>query len=175
MIYEEDYIEEQVEMLVQTEKRPAWEFAIEIDGAPDVLDILAKDLSYEPVTINLGEKNYGSQQVSMPLATERTTLVLTVRDTKYKWLYHWCKEWAGKIANTDGTFGLPEEYVKTVTIYSNSNKAEDPWPTKYQMMLTNVGAINPDRSSRNQYLEFSITLTEYKTSQGTEKVKKFIQ
>lgn len=174
MIYEDKYVEDAVESLVQTEKRSSWEFAIEIEGAPDQLDILAKDLNYEPVTIGMQEKNFGSQQVSMPTATERTTLVLTVRDTKYKLLYHWCKSWAGEIARSDGTFGLPEQYVKAVTIYSNSNKLEDPWPTKYQMMLTNVGAINPDRSSRNQYLEFPITLTEYKTSQGTEKAETFV-
>ncbi len=156
-------IEIQVEALVQVNKRPAWEFAIDIDGAPGELDILARDLSYEPITINVEERNFGSQQVTMPSGTERTTLVITLRDTRDKKLYQWCNKVASEVAHSDGTFGLPENYVKEVTIYSTTSKDDDPSPDTYKMIFTNVGAINPDRSAKDQYLEFPITMTEYKT------------
>ncbi len=158
------FTERQVESLVTTSKRPAWEFAIDIEGAPPELDLLARDLSYEPFGITLEEKNYGSQQVSLPVNNERLSLTITLRDTKDKKLYTWCKQKASEIIHSDGTFGLPAEYVKQVVIYSTSDKTADPDPDVFYMIFTAIGAINPDRSARGQFLEFPITMTQYKTT-----------
>ena len=164
----EDYTEKLVNEFAEQDKQPAWEFAIEIEDAPKELNILAKDLSYEPITINVEEKNYGAQQVTTPIGQERVTLTVTLRDTKKKVLYNWCKKLAAEITHSDGTFGIPAEYVKEVTIFSSTNIEEDGDPDVYYMIFTNVGEISKDRSSR-EYMEFPITMTQYKTS-GFEKI-----
>ncbi|MCP4752653.1 MAG: hypothetical protein GY866_17340 [Proteobacteria bacterium] len=163
-VSEEDTIIEYVEELVSTPKQPAWEFAIEIETAPDEFDTLAKDLSYEPITINVEERNYGAQQVATPVNQERVVLTVTLRGDKNKKLYNWCKKLAAKIVHSDGTFGIPSEYVVRVRIYSSTNKDDDPDPDEFHMIFTNVGAINPDRAANSDYLEFPVTFSQYKTS-----------
>lgn len=152
-----------IQSLILLDKQPGWEFAIDIEGAPDELGTLAKDLEYEPITINVEEMNYGAQQFTMPVNQERVTINVTLRDTKDKKLYKWCKEIAAKVVHSDGTFGIPAEYVRRVTIFSLTNKEEDKSPDEYYMIFTNVGSLNRDRASKD-FFEFPITITQFKTS-----------
>lgn len=163
-VSEVEFMAQQVESYLKRNIRSAWEFTIDIEGAPDELNIYARDLSYDPIAINVADYAIGSKQFSLPDSTEKNTLVVTVRDTQEKKLYNWCKEWAADIVHTDGTFGIPIKYLKKIMVYSTTDKAKDPSPDIFpDMMLTNLGAINPDRSNRTGYLEFQITLTQYKT------------
>lgn len=161
--FEETFTEQCVDELVALKKQGSWEFCVEIEDAPAEFDILVKDLNYEPITINVEEKNFGSVQIAPPINAERVTLTMTVRDTKDKKLYKWLTQLAGKIVHSDGTFGIPYEYVKRVRIFSSTNKADDPDPDEWYMVFTNVGEISKDRSSK-EYLEFPTTWSQYKTS-----------
>jgi len=156
------FIEQCVDELVSLDKQGAWEFCVEIEDAPDEMDILAKDISYEPITINVEEKNYGSVQVAPPMNADRVTLTMTVRDTKDKKLYNWFKWLASQIVHSDGTFGIPVEYVKRVRIFSSTDKS-DPDPDEFYMVFTNIGEMSKDRTSK-EHFEFPITWSQYKTS-----------
>ncbi|MBU2648431.1 hypothetical protein KKI24_27240 [bacterium] len=169
-VSEESYMEQLIDEFVVIERSGAWEFAIEIEDGPNdavsskMIDTLAKDISYEPITINVEEKNYGSQQVALPMNQERVTATITLRDDKKKTNYRWCKQEAGKIIHDDGTFGVPIEYVKRFRFYSTTDKSDE--PDEWGMFITNVGEISRDRSSK-EHLQFTITVTQFKTSSVT--------
>jgi hypothetical protein len=160
---EETFVQQCVDELVSLDKQGAWDGCLEIEDAPVEFDILIKDWSYEPITINVEEKNYGSVQVAPPMNAERVTLTMTARDTKNKKLYKWLKWLASQIVHSDGTFGIPFQYVKRVRVFSSTNKDDDPDPDEFFMIFTNIGEMSKDRSSR-EHFEFPITWSQYKTS-----------
>lgn len=162
-----DYAEA-FDSFILANKQRAWDFALEIEGAPNELNILAKNISYEPVTINTGAKQIGSQQWNLIESTEAVSLTATLRDAfiidgnkQRLVLYDFLKEWAGLEVNADGTFGIPAEYVKKVTIHHLAEKETD--PDVYYMFLRNIGDRPQDRSSKELF-EFPITLIEYSTN-----------
>ncbi len=75
------------------------------------------------------------------------------------------------MVSSDGTFGLPIDYVKRVRVYSSTNPPEDPKPTvdydEYYMFVTAISGFKPDRSS-NEFFEFTVTLHELKSGVAVE-------
>lgn len=103
--------------LVHADFQMPWEFRLLVAGMPQSLaqeiggvshfDLLVKDISYGPTTIETEPLKAGSVTLTFPSGTEPTTLTLTLRDFRDRRFSKFFDAWAGKVTNGNGTFNLP--------------------------------------------------------------------
>lgn len=117
---------------VRTHFAEPWQFRVEVDGEDDkartmfkkdaahhsLFDYLAKNVSFGPTEIATEPVEAGANVFTFPKTSQPVVITMTVRDTADRDLYNWFTAWAGKVVNDDGTFNLPYDYTRILTIYS---------------------------------------------------------
>lgn len=168
--------------LVRAPMQHPWEFRLEIEGMAESLakknggangisdfDLLVKDISYGPITIETEVIKAGGVTLTYPIGTEAVTMTMTIRDFKKRPFYHWFRdEWCAKVLgrgpdnNFNGTFNLPFQYLKSVTRISLSdpNDVED-----WVMLPTKLGDIT-ESVEADGFLEIPVTMVQFRSIGG---------
>lgn len=115
----------------------------------DSFHLLAQEVSYTPYTI-AGEKHkVGSIVLDGPNGTEHVDLTLTTMDDEIGTIKRWFRALYGKIANSDGTFGLPVDYeVKIQVTHAVAAEGSVKWEEAYKDVLRMRPAQMPLELSR---------------------------
>ena len=85
-------------------------------GAAVDVNLFATEVSYTPVTITGDAVNAGSAVFDTLTGTERIELSVTTLDDANGSLKKWFSSKAGQVASSDGTFGIPIEYLLRATV-----------------------------------------------------------
>lgn len=83
--------------------------------AINCFDMLAVDVSYGS-SINADHVQVGSSFIDRPLGTTPNEIQITTMDDEAGSLKRWFEAKQAQIVKTDGTFGLPAEYLLTIEI-----------------------------------------------------------
>jgi hypothetical protein len=90
-----------------------------------LFNLFATSVSYAPSTM-MGEKvPFGSATSDRLIGTEATELSLTTMDDEVGTLKRWFDGKFGQAAHTDGTFGVPGDYLVDIAIYHAVAKRDD--------------------------------------------------
>jgi len=121
--------------LVSVEKAPEGLGAMgaAVDGVGfGLLNLFVLDVSYGPITITADAHKVGSAILDQPNGTEAIELRLTTMDDEKGSIRNWFSQLAGCVTNTDGTFGVPEDYLVQISILHSFVTEESPkkWLTK---------------------------------------------
>lgn len=85
-------------------------------GAYERLNLFVVDVNYGPITITADSQKVGSAVLDQPNGTEPVELRLTTMDDEKGSVKHWFSQLSGCVAKTDGTFGVPIEYLVQIEI-----------------------------------------------------------
>lgn len=161
--------------LVYAQFQHPWEFRLHISGLPVELannfDLLVKDISYGPVTIETETIKAGGVTLTFPAGSEPVTLTMTVRDFKSGVLngktvnrpfYHWVQDaWVPRVINKDGTFNLPSSYLRRVARVS----LYDPDDAEvWYMFPQKLGDITESVDGEG-FLEFPVTFIQFRSQE----------
>lgn len=91
-------------------------YKIEVEGGGKLFQLLTTDISYSPVTIPSERHQIGSVSIDSVKTTEHVELRLTVFDNKKGKIKRWFDKTAAKVAHSDGTVGLPVDYLVKIRI-----------------------------------------------------------
>lgn len=91
-------------------------FIVELSGfkgqkVNDVINLLALSVDYGPVTLTADAIKTGAAYFAGPVSAERTEIRITTLDNSFGDIKKLFEKWAGLVANTDGTYGLPADYL----------------------------------------------------------------
>lgn len=147
--------------MVQTAYRLPWQFRLEISEAPANFEVLVKEISQEPFSIQTDTFNIGSIPFSIPNASEPITLTATCYDTEDEAIYRWFESCIGKVVNQDGTFNHPAEYLLTCKIYRRMQDGTEVLRQNMRMIPLKLGALTESFESKEN-LEFPLTFVEFR-------------
>lgn len=149
--------------IVETEYRQAWQFAIEIDGAPEDFDFYVKDISYGPFEIETEQEKVGMATFTYPTGTQPVTVSMTMRDNMDGRIYSWFEGCVLKMVNPDGTVNLPDAYIqKWRRLPIDANNKTYGKPMELDVIPTQLGDVSESREDANS-LEFPITLVQFRS------------
>ena len=80
------------------------------------INLFVTDLSYGPITITADSHKVGSAVLDQPNGTEPIELRLTTMDDEAGSVRKWFDALASAVTHSDGTFGLPAEYLVKISI-----------------------------------------------------------
>lgn len=87
------------------------------EGGPyNLLNLFVVDVSYGPITITADAHKIGSAVLDQPNGTEAIEMRLTTMDNEKGSIRRWFSQLAGQVTNTDGTFGVPADYLLQIEI-----------------------------------------------------------
>ena len=147
--------------LIRNDFKEPWDFKLIIAGAPEGFDLYCKDMSFGPIEIETEAIKAGSVTLTYPEGTSPTTISLTMRDHIDSRVYKWFTKIAGKVANKDGTFNLPNGYLLEAELQSvvKDGSVTDSWlvfPQKMGDLTQSVDAQG--------FLEFPLTFIQFRSS-----------
>jgi hypothetical protein len=107
-------------MKTDWEKANLWHLSIE-DLVPTVnsynnINFFANSVSYSPITITGEAIAIGSGSYDKVTNSERVEMQITSKDDTNGTIKKWLKERAAILAQPDGTFGLPVDYLQRVSV-----------------------------------------------------------
>jgi len=151
--------------LARADFQHPWDFRLEISGMRKDLendfDLLVKDISYGPVTIETEAIKAGGITLTFPVGTEPVSLTMTIRDLSTRPFSKFFDKWAKSVANENGTFNLQTQYLKRVSRISLSNP--DDVETWY-MLPTKRGDITESVDGEG-LLEIPYTMIQFRSLQ----------
>lgn len=131
-------------------------------------DMLALDVSYG--TSILGDHTQiGSAFIDKPTGRAPTELQITTMDDEAGTLKRWFDEKIEQVTHTDGTFGLPAEYLVTFEIVHAVPSDEVPNQVRAyrKVMRMRAASAQTDLSRREQAVaELQMTFTQYDNFAG---------
>lgn len=148
--------------LVHTPFRQGWQFRVEPEDAPDDFDIYVKDITYGPIEIETEQDKVGGVTMTWPVAAAPVTATLTVRDHEDRRVSKWFSGRVAKMANADGTFNLPSDYVLKVRRYSLLSDDSEEETDEWKMIPTTLGEISESRDNSG-HLEFPLVLIQFRS------------
>lgn len=148
--------------MVETEYRLPWQFRLEIEEAPQNFDILVKEISQEPFTIQTDAFNIGAIPFNIPKTSEPVTLTATCYETEDESIYRWFESRVGKVVNSDGTFNHPAEYLLKCKIYRRMKDGSEVLRQNMLMIPTKLGSLTESLDSKEN-LEFPLTFMEFRS------------
>lgn len=164
---EEDfnYLRSVAKRLVKTEFKFPWQFKLDIEGAPDDLDIYVKDISYGPTQIENEPIKVGGTTITYPTGSAPVSLSMTVRDNEDERIADWFDDWAELVVHEDGTVGLPygsDGYVKKVKrIFVDADGSEEE-RDEWEMFPVQRGDVTESREGQG-FLEFAVTFIQFRS------------
>ena len=123
------------------------------------------EMSYSPITLTADKKKIGSSVMDMFSQTEHTDLTMTTWDDKKGTIKRWADSKASKTAASDGTVGLPIDYLLRIKILHSffsegSNKGG--YRSKFLMRL--VSAEYGHSRSEGGFQDIQLQFTQFDTS-----------
>ena len=85
-------------------------------GGLEFFNMFVVDVSYGPITITADSQKVGSAVLDQPTGTEAVELRLTTTDDERGTIKSWFSQLAGRVANDDGTMGVPSDYLSKITV-----------------------------------------------------------
>jgi hypothetical protein len=85
-------------------------------GGLEFFNMFVLDVSYGPITISAEAHKIGSAVLDQPNGTEAVELRLTTMDDERGTIKSWFSQLSGRVANDDGTMGVPFDYLSKITI-----------------------------------------------------------
>lgn len=146
-------------------KKNLWHISVEnlsAGTAPDV-NMFATEISYGTITISGEAVRIGSGSFDKVDNDERTEMRITTLDDKDGTIKRWFTDLASSLARTDGTFGLPIEYLVRVTV-THAFIDEGVGNAFVDTFVMRPGTIEYDFSRRDDALqELQFTLVQFDT------------
>jgi len=140
--------------------------AIKGRGFANVFNLLVNDITYSPNTIPPEKKNIGMAVIDALNTTEQIDYAVQANDDKQGTLKKWADTMAGAVANSDGTVGLPIDYLLKIKIlhnYTSDDVAKrdniDPYITESIVRIVS-SEITLSRESKNG---ITINFTQFDT------------
>lgn len=135
------------------------------DLTTDAINVLALDVSFAPHTIDSEPVPIGSAVMDSVTGKQRVELRLTTMDTARGDIKRWLEFKARGVAHTDGTFGLPRDYLLGVQLRHMDPAGE--WEKQQRFRhrwVMRVASVECELSRRVAELEeLQITLAEFDT------------
>ncbi|MEN9868933.1 MAG: hypothetical protein RL748_4523 [Pseudomonadota bacterium] len=111
-------------------KKNLFFISIEDDNPPNqggdishAFNLFCTDVAFGPSTITSETKNIGMAVMDVPTGSERTSFRITTYDDANGTIKRWFTAKCEQVAHTDGTIGLPNEYVFTLSITQAASDA----------------------------------------------------
>ncbi|WP_426575319.1 phage tail protein (plasmid) [Xenorhabdus stockiae] len=133
-----------------------WQWAIEADGL-NGLDMFAKDITYDSVTIETEAKQIGAVVFNKPTHREAGSLTITVRDSDEGAIARWFDERANRVTNNDGTVNLPPEYSLGIRLYRILQNGGLELDSEFDVFPTSRGETTRSRDQVTEFLSYPLT------------------
>jgi len=91
-------------------------YKIEVEGGGKLFQLLTTDITFSPVTIPSERHQIGSASLDSVKTTENVEMRITVFDNKKGEIKRWFDKTSAKVAHSDGTVGLPAEYLVKIRV-----------------------------------------------------------
>ena len=157
----------------RTAYKRGWQFRIEIDSPlgtpPEDFDIYAKDITYDPITIEIEPEKLGGHTFNWPTGAGTTTITMTMRDNVDERIRNWFGNISGSIVNADGTINLIRTVICTVRrfnfISDSGGILTEAMAEEYRAIPTVLGGVTQSLEEQN-CVEFPITFVQQTTAPG---------
>ena len=140
-----------------------------VDGAEDIshaFNMFATDITYGPWTLTSDAKSIGMAVMDAPTGAERTELRITTYDDTKGTIRRWFDAKAGAVAHSDGTLGLPIDYLLTIKIVQSATDAVGGalFGSYSNMFVVRASTLDFELSrSENGLQQLQMTFTEFDT------------
>ncbi len=139
-------------------------------------DMYVKDVTYDPIAIEMEAEKIGGHTFNFPIAVSPTTITMTMRDNSKREIYEWFKKITGNIIDTDGTIkplgeiefllkkynlGADGKRLKVVDKEKVSPESCDSW----WVIPTKLGEITESRDECGN-IEFPIVFVQSRTNKS---------
>lgn len=151
--------------MVKTKWHESWMFRVEAEGAPADWDLFCKEITQTPIELEANTRKLGSQYLSYLNGRQAVSLTLTMRDNEDGDVYNWFNDWVGKVAFSDGTWGLPSEYLKTFKIFRRKSDTSEVLRQELRVQPMVLGELTESVERSGSLLEFPITVIEFRGSE----------
>lgn len=134
--------------------------------SPGHINLFATEVSYAPWTITGDAVRIGTGYMDTVQAAERVEMRVTTMDDAAGSLKRWFEERAALIGHTDGTVGLPIDYLMRVTVTHAVIGAEAIGSqfAKKDIYIMRPGNIEYEKSRRDQAMEeLQMTFVQFDT------------
>ncbi|OKP00191.1 hypothetical protein [Xenorhabdus eapokensis] len=133
-----------------------WQWAIEADGL-NGLDMFAKDITYDSITIETEAKQIGAVVFNKPTHREAGTITITVRDSEEGAIARWFDERANRVTNNDGTVNLPLEYSMGIRLYRVLKNGSLELDSEFDVFPISRGETTRSRDQVTEFLSYPLT------------------
>lgn len=137
-------------------------------------DMYVKDITYDPITIEVEAEKIGGHTFNFPIAVSPCTITMTMRDDSDRRVYEWFKKITDNIIDTDGTIkplteieflltkynlGADGKRLKVADEEKQSSESYDSW----YVIPTKLGEITESRQETGN-IEFPIVFVQSRTT-----------
>ncbi|PHM51917.1 phage tail protein [Xenorhabdus hominickii] len=133
-----------------------WQWAIEADGL-NGLDMFAKDITYDSITIETEAKQIGAVVFNKPTHREAGTITITVRDSEEGAIARWFDERANRVTNSDGTVNLPAQYAMGIRLYRVMQNGGLDLESEFDVFPVSRGETTRSRDQVTEFLAYPLT------------------
>ncbi|PHM39221.1 hypothetical protein Xmau_03128 [Xenorhabdus mauleonii] len=133
-----------------------WQWAIEADGL-NGLDMFAKDITYDSVTIETEAKQIGAVVFNKPTHRAAGTITVTVRDAEDGVIARWFDERANRVTNGDGTVNLPADYAMGIRLYRVMQSGGIELESEFDVFPLSRGETTRARDQVTEFLSYPLT------------------
>ncbi len=129
--------------------------------------LFATGVSYNAVDLVADRKNVGGARVDGVTGHDPVEIRITTMDDRHGTLKHWFHDLSEKVANNDGTMGLPADYCVRIAVrhgyaFDNIAGAGSAYKDSYLMRPQSV-EFDFDRSARSELQTIQFVFTEFDT------------
>ena len=152
-----------VHTLVHTPFLKAYQFRVSITGAPADIDLYAKDVSYGGFDVQVDEEQVGALTYAWPTGEGSHRLSMTLRETADNTIWNFVHDWMRIAVHSDGTVGVPADYVRTAHIYNVSDDGTETLWNSFDVFPTQCGEVSRSREA-GDFMEVPVVFTAFHTS-----------
>jgi hypothetical protein len=139
------------------------QYQSKIDKTRDLINMLAIDVSFSPQTISGEETPMGASVIDGVSGSGRTDIAMTVMDDAKGTIKDWFEARCAKMAKSDGTFGLPRDYLVQLDI-THTNALKKGMPVKKYTYVVRPVALEVSLSRGESAVEtLQLSFTQFDT------------
>lgn len=148
--------------LVHTEFKEPWQFRVEIEGAPDDWDLYCKEVTHTPIELETNSKRVGAHYLNYLNGSQTLPMSFTMRDNENGDIHAWFEEWVGQVVHSDGTWGVPIDYLRTVKLFGRTRDGGEYLRKERRVQPISIGETTETVERSGTLLEFPITVMEFR-------------
>jgi hypothetical protein len=124
------------------------------NGVPTSLSLLAMDVTFTPITMPGEVTQFGGANMDHLTTTDRVEMQIVTMDDAVGTIKRWFDGKADQVAHSDGTFGLPADYLLKIKVSHMDplNQVSDVFRFKNEFLMRPSGRA-VELSRRDQALE----------------------